>query len=124
MIDMIISVVIGLLCGGSGIALISNGLPGVLAGMVVSLLVLLIGKRPMEKAILNAKVPKKLRKLFTRGYLRKRVLSVSGEVKAEFYEHLKKEKNEEIAERMTRDISLQIDECLVKMAQVVEIPLH
>lgn len=124
MIDMIISVVIGLLCGGSGIALISNGLPGVLAGMVVSLLVLLIGKRPMEKAILNAKVPKKMRKLLTKGYLRRRVLAVSGDVKAAFYEHLKKEKNEEIAERMTRDISLQIDECLVKMAQVVEIPLH
>ena len=124
MIDMIISVIIGLLCGGSGIALISNGLPGMLAGMVVSLLVLLIGKKPMEKAILNAKVPKKARKLLTKGYLRRRVLAVSGDVKSAFYDHLKKEKNEEIAERMTKDISLQIDECLVKMAQVVEIPLH
>ena len=39
------------------------------------------------------------------------------------YEHLEKEKNEEITERMVNEISSQIELCLTKMAEVVEIPL-
>jgi len=123
LIDMIITVVVGLLCGGGGIALIAEGLPGIAAGMVVSLLVLLLGKKSMEKAILNANLPKLARKLLPESYLRSRLKAVSGDVKAAFYESLEKDKNEAIEERMTEEISRQIDDCLVKMAEVVELPL-
>ena len=40
-----------------------------------------------------------------------------------FYENLEKEKNEQISGRMVADISGQIEDCLIKMAKVVEIPL-
>ena len=49
--------------------------------------------------------------------------SVSASVKSNFYESLEKDKNDEITDRMVSEISEQIDQCLVKMAEVVEIPL-
>ena len=49
--------------------------------------------------------------------------SISSSVKSSFYESLEQEKNEEITSRMIDEISQQIDQCLIKMAEVVEIPL-
>ena len=45
------------------------------------------------------------------------------QVKDNLYETLEKEKNEEITDRLVGEISAQIEECLSKMAKVVEIPL-
>ena len=44
-------------------------------------------------------------------------------LKANFYESLEEEKNEEITSRMVEEISQQIEQCLTKMAEIVEIPL-
>ena len=52
-----------------------------------------------------------------------RMDSISRDVKESFYESLDKEKSEEITKRMVEDISGQIEHTLVKMAEVVEIPL-
>ena len=49
--------------------------------------------------------------------------SICEDVKESFYENLEKEKNDEITARMVEDISGQIEHTLVKMAEVVEIPL-
>ena len=67
--------------------------------------------------------PKPLRKLITRNAFEGRLRRISSEVKTNFYESLEKEKNEEITTRLAGEISAQIEECLKKMAQVVEIPL-
>ena len=48
---------------------------------------------------------------------------ISPEVKASFFESLEKEKNTEITGRLTEEISEQIEQCLTRMAEVVEIPL-
>jgi hypothetical protein len=48
---------------------------------------------------------------------------LSASIKASFYENLEKEKNEEITAKLVDDIANQIEECLTKMAEVVEIPL-
>ena len=58
-----------------------------------------------------------------KSYLRSRTDKISSEVKKNLYEKLENEKNEEITERMVHDISDQIEACLMKMAEVVEIPL-
>ncbi len=123
MIDTIISLLVGLLCGGSGVALIAGGLPGIVAGVVVSLLVLLLGKNKMQKLMLNTNVPAFLRKVTPMSYFESRIRHISEEVKASFRRSLAEEKNEEIIARMAEDISQQIDTCLLKMAEVVEIPL-
>ena len=41
----------------------------------------------------------------------------------ELYAKLEQENNEEISERLIKEISGQIETCLTKMAEVVEIPL-
>jgi hypothetical protein len=48
---------------------------------------------------------------------------VADQVKEKFYESLQKENNAAITEHMADEISAQIDDCLVRMAKVVEVPL-
>ena len=123
LINTIITILVSLLCGGSGIALIAGGLKGILAGAILSLGVLLIGQEHLENRVMDINIPKPLRKLITKNAFENRIRRISSEVKANFYASLEKEKNEEITERLAGEISAQIEECLKKMAQVVEIPL-
>ena len=123
LIDSIISLLVGLVCGGSGIALISSGPNGIFAGAVVSLLVLILGKNRMEKALLDIKIPRPARKLVPANAFRLRIGSMSADVKKSFYKNIESEKNEVITNRMVEEISEQIEGCLSKMAEVVEIPL-
>ncbi len=123
LIDATISIVIGLLCGGGGIALIANGLPGIIAGAVVSLLILALGKDKMQEMLLNSNIPNPLRKVIPKSYLKARIDSISKQVKENLYEKLKQEKSQEISQRLVKEISVQIESCLAKMSEVVEIPL-
>ena len=123
MIDTIVSILIGLLCGGGGIAMIAEGLPGILAGALISLLVLALGKEKMQGAMLNVRIPVPARKVMPKSYFEVRLNRISQEVRSTLYKNLEKEKNEEITERIVAEISEQIEVCLTKMAEVVEIPL-
>jgi len=123
LIDSIITLIVSLLCGGSGLALISSGPTGLIAGATVSILVLVMGKTKMEQALLAADIPKPVRKLVPRGAFRNRMDSMSSTIKTGFYESLEGEKNEAITERLVEEISGQIEQCLTRMAEVVEIPL-
>ncbi len=123
LIDSIITVIVSILCGGGGIALISGGPAGIVAGAAASVLVLTIGRKPMESALLNAKIPRALRKLVPKSTLENRLREEAGEVKNRFYESLENEKNEEISSRLEEEISSQIEEWITRMAEVVEIPL-
>ena len=123
LIDAIVSIVIGLVCGGSGIALITSGIQGILIGAVVSIMVLALGKEQMQGAFMNMNIPKPMRKIMPKSYLKVRADKISTQVKANLYDKLEKERNEEITERLVREITEQIESCLVRMAEVVEIPL-
>ena len=123
LIDTIVSVLIGLLCGGSGVALISSGAPGIVAGALLSLVVLALGKSRMEQAILTMDIPNVMRKLVRRKSFESRMGNISSQIRENFYQNLEQEKNEEITERMVTEISQQIELCLTKMAEVVEVPL-
>lgn len=123
LIDATISIVIGLLCGGGGIALIANGLPGIIAGAVVSLLILALGKDKMQEMLLNSNIPAPVRKVIPKSYLKARMDYISKQVEDNLYEKLEQEKNQEISQRLAKEISVQIESCLTKMAEVVEIPL-
>ena len=123
LIDAIVSVVVGLLCGGSGLALIAAGVQGILIGFVVSALVLALGREQMQGAFLRMNIPKPMRRLMPKSYLRSRADRISGEVKAGLYAKLEQEKNGDITEKLVADISGQIEMCLTKMAEIVEIPL-
>ena len=88
-----------------------------------SLLVLFLGKNRMQEALLQAKIPGPMRKLFPKRYFDNHIQEITDDVRASFYESLEKEKNTAISERLVNEISQQIEECLTKMAKVVEIPL-
>ena len=123
MIDSIISIIVGLICGGSGIAMISSGPEGIVAGAAVSLLVLILGKKRMEKAFMNADIPKPMRRIIPKNAFRSRIDSVSARVEETFYSNLETDKNEEIIGQMVDAIALEIETCLTRMTEVVEIPL-
>ena len=123
LIDSVISVIVGLFCGGSGIALISGGPAGILTGALLSLLVLILGKNQMEKALLRLDIPGPMRRLVTRRAFESRIGRYEGVVKKSFYETLENQKGEEISERLSEEISEDIEQCLTRMAEIVEIPL-
>ncbi len=123
LIDATVSIIVGLLCGGGGAALIANGLPGIIAGSVLSLLILALGKDKMQDAVFHANIPRPLRLLIPKSYLRARIDVISGSVKGQMLKMLEEDRNDEITERMIEELSQQIEQCLVKMAKVVEIPL-
>ena len=123
LIDAIVSVVVGLLCGGGGLALIASGIQGILIGFVISALVLALGREQMQGAFLKMNIPKPIRRLMPKSYLRSRADRISGEVKDSLYAKLEQEKSEDITSKLVEDISSQIEMYLIKMAEVVEIPL-
>ncbi len=123
MIDAIISILISLFCGGSGVALIAEGLPGLVAGSVISMMILLLGMDRMQDMLLKANIPGPVRKLMPRSLFESRKKKIGEEIRTDFYRSLGTDRNEEITQRLVQDISTQIDTCLIHMAQVVEIPL-
>ena len=123
MINTIISIIVGLICGGSGLALISSGISGIVVGTIASLLILFLGKDKMQEILMHADILRPMRKLVPRGHFEARIGKITEEVKANFYRNLENEKNAEITARMAAEISDQIEQCLAKMAEVVEIPL-
>ena len=123
MVNAIISILVGLLCGGSGIALISSGISGIIAGAMLTLLVLFLGREKMESAVMHMDIPGIRRKLVPHGYFESRMEKISGEIKKTCFETMEREKSEEVTRRMITEISGQIEECLMRMAEVVEIPL-
>ena len=123
LINAIISIIVGLVCGGSGLALLSSGISGIVAGAILSLLILFLGKEKMQEVFMNADIPKPMRKLVPRGHFEARIERMTEEIKSSFYNNLENEKNAEITARMASEISEQIEQCLAKMAEVVEIPL-
>lgn len=66
-VESIISVIVGLLCGGSGIALISSGPVGIAAGIILSATILgvgtVLGKKTVDEKLLNANLPLPVRKM-------------------------------------------------------------
>ena len=123
LINTILSITVGLICGGSGLALLSSGISGIVAGTILSLLILLLGKDKMQQVFMNMDIPRPMRRLVPRGHFAARINRITEEVKDNFYDNLENEKNAEITRRLAAEISDQIEQCLTKMAEIVEIPL-
>ncbi len=123
LINTIISIIVGLICGGSGLALVSSGISGIVVGAIASLLLLFLGKDKLQQAFMNADILKPMRKLVPKAHFEARIEKLTEEVKSNFYSNLENEKNAEIAARLAAEISEQIEQCLAKMAEIVEIPL-
>lgn len=66
-VESVISLLIAMLCGGSGVVLISEGPIGILIGFLVSFVVLLVshamGKRALDEKLKNADLPLTIRRM-------------------------------------------------------------
>lgn len=123
LIDSIVTAVVAILVATIDLIPFMAGPEGVLIGIIAAAVVLILGKEKMQSKMLSADIPKTIRMLVPRNTFKSRIENLSADVKASFYETLEKEKNEQISARMTEEISSQIEHTLVKMAEVVEIPL-
>ncbi|MBR0159941.1 MAG: Hsp70 family protein [Oscillospiraceae bacterium] len=65
--ESVISILIAMLCGGSGVVLISEGPAGMLIGFVISFLILglshVMGKKAIDEKIMNANLPLSIRRM-------------------------------------------------------------
>ena len=123
LINGIISIIVGLICGGSGLALVSSGISGIVVGIIGSLLLLFLGKDKMQSLLMNSDILKPMRRLIPRAHFEQRIERMTEEVKAGFHNSLENDKNAEITARMVAEISQQLEQCLSRMAEVVEIPI-
>ncbi len=123
LVNTIISIIVGLICGGSGLALVSSGISGIVVGVIASLLLLFLGKDKLQQAFMNADILKPVRKLVPRSHFEARIEKMTEEIKSSFFASLENEKNAEITSRLASEISDQIEQCLARMAEIVEIPL-
>ncbi len=123
LIDSIVTAVVAILVAAIDVIPFMAGPEGVLIGIVAAVVILFLGKDKMQDKMLSADLPKAVRMLIPKSTFKSRIDSIADDVKASFYETLQKEKNDQISERMVSEISGQIEQTLVKMAEVVEIPL-
>jgi len=123
LIDSLITVIVGLVIAAIDVVPILAGPEAVIVSVIATAVGLILGKEKMEGALLQADLPNAARKLIPKGMFNSRMDAMSAKIKEEFYKTLEDSKSAEITTRMVGDISDQIEQCLVKMAEVVEIPL-
>ena len=123
LIDSIVTAIVAILIAAIDLIPFMAGPEGVLIGIVASVVFLFLGKKKKKKKMLTADIPKMMRMIIPKSAFTSRIESISANVKESFYDSLEKEKNEEISTRMTEEISGQIEHTLIRMAEVVEIPL-
>ena len=64
LVTVITSVILASICGGGGLALISSGLLGALAGVIIALAASILGSGFVRDTLMNLNIPTLLRKLF------------------------------------------------------------
>ncbi len=180
-VESIISILIAMLCGGSGVVLISEGPVGMLIGFLLSFLVLIVshamGKKAIDEKLMNANLPLAIRRIALSGAfphieaprlglsdalkdggiggllsgdeadeaekkkrhllprLRwgekdaisdRRMQTIRGKIRSNYEKLLNSSDNPDLLalnERMSHDISQQIEKRLKELAEQVEIPL-
>ena len=123
LIDSIVTAIVAILIATIDVVPFLAGPEGVLVGIIASVVVLVLGKDKMQEALLTADIPKVMRSLIPKSAFAARADNISSTVRESFYESLKENKNSEISTRMADEISSQLEHTLIKMAEVVEIPL-
>ena len=123
LIDSIVTALLAILMSTLGFIPFFADPSGIMVGIITSIVILFLGKDKMQEMLLNSNIPAPVRKVIPRSYLKARLDTISKQVKNNLYEKLEQEKNEEISSRLIKEISVQIESCLTKMAEVVEIPL-
>lgn len=120
-VGVVLGVVGGLLCGGSGIALIAVGPLGFLAGAVIGAVVAAIGFQAVSGLMMKAKLPRPLRWMDVGKRLR------SETTKRGLTDALSKEigaKDSEFSKQVVKGFTDSFQKYLRQVAQAAEIPIQ
>lgn len=121
MVGVVVSVVVALLCGGGGIALIATGLPGMIAGAAIGAVAAAFGWPAITDALLKANLPrafrwmnveKRLRSESTRKTLRDAICRELGTTDGEF------------SRQIVKGFTDTFQKYLYQIAQAAEIPIQ
>jgi gas vesicle protein len=121
LLGLIVSVIVGLLCGGGGLALIAAGPLGFLAGAVIGALVSLFGWSTISKQLMKVNLPMRLRILNSE----KRLASET--TRQKLREAINKELYSDsgaFVTQVTKGFSTSFRKHLQSIAQAAEIPIE
>ncbi|MBR0464628.1 MAG: hypothetical protein IJJ23_09680 [Clostridia bacterium] len=126
LIDIITGAVMAALLGGGGVALLSTGLPGVIGGFIVGILVGIVGTEAAERIVRKVDLPVGMRRLITprffRSSLDKRRKDIAQGLGAQFEKEL--DPPSEAVRGMVREIALSIERQLSAMMERAALMIH
>ena len=126
LIDLIIATVMATIFGGSGIAMIAAGVPGLVGGFVLGLLAGIIGTEAAEKILRKAELPVGIRKLLTVRYFRRSLEKRREDIRLGILGELEKQIDppSEAVRGMVRDIAASIESQLTRMMERATLLIH
>ena len=126
LIDVIIASVIAAVLGGSGVALLSTGAPGLMAGFLIGLLAAVVGTEGAGKLLRSLELPVGMRKLFPQRAFEKGLSGKRKEIESGIYGQLMKgvtPPTEETRE-LVRTIAQSIEGQLTAMMRRATLRIH
>ncbi|MBQ7486625.1 MAG: hypothetical protein IJT77_03930 [Clostridia bacterium] len=119
---VILAVIGAALCGGGGIAIIGTGPVGMIAGASAGLLIAILGKSTLEKAIRSAKIPVLLRSVVTESAVRRGLARQEKTIEDEIVKALADPKNG-FASRLTSSLADTLGIQMEQMARNAEMSI-
>ena len=120
-LGLIVSVIVGLLCGGGGLALIATGPLGFLAGVVIGAVVSLFGWNALSEKLMDANLPTMIRRMNSEKRLN------SEATRQKLRDAITKElygENSSFVKELMRGFASSFRKYLQGIAQAAEIPIE
>ena len=121
-LGVVLAVVGASICGGGGLALVGSGPLGMVAGASAGVLLALIGKDSMEKAVRRMEIPLLLRQMVTDSAVRRGIDRQREEIEQAIISALADPRNG-FASRLTASLSRSLGAQLEIMAQNAEMSI-
>ena len=126
LIDVIVASLMAAILGGSGLALMAAGAPGLAVGFLVGLLAAVIGTETAERMLRRAELPLGVRRMITPRFFKKSLNRRRGEIRAGVESQLMREIDppSQSVQAMVRDIAASIEEQLRRMMERAALLIH
>ncbi len=119
LLGVVLAVVGASICGGGGIALVSSGPVGIVTGVVAGVLLALLGKPGLERALRTARLPVLMRQIVTDGSVRRGLNRQRPQAERAIIEALADPKNG-FASGLCQSLSQTLGDQLERMARDAE----
>lgn len=125
-IDVVIAALIAAILGGSGVALLAAGTPGILAGFLIGLLAAVVGTQTAERLLRKAELPVKMRRLFPTGQFTRGLAGKRKRIEEAVYAQMMKGLTPPTEEtrRMVKTIAESIESQLTAMMRRATLRIH